>query len=302
MRHPRQTPWTPSIPTFARAYAEEIVVGVDRQVGQSWTFGVHGIYRSLRRVIEDTCVPSDTCENYAFFNPGSSTEVCLAGVCQPLFPSIRPARRYFRGIEVTAQKRLSDHWMLYASYLYSARLKGNYDGAFRAIGGFFAKDPNITDDFDYPEFRSTPTGNLTLDRMHQAKLQAAYVFPFGLTLSASGYYQTGTPLSKIGWWDGYGAARRSSSTPRGTEGRSPDTLRDRRAPRLRRSRSGRSTFTFSRTSSTSSNRQQTTDDRPGLGVPPGGQRLADADQLCTTASPTPGSSRGRCGSGCASSF
>ncbi|MGE5278733.1 MAG: TonB-dependent receptor [Acidobacteriota bacterium] len=207
-------------PNIRSPYADEIVFGVERQVGANWSVGVRGIYRSLRRIIEDTCVPSDTCDNYAFFNPGFSTEVCLAGDCQPA-PQFGPARRYFRGVEVTGQKRLSDHWMMYASYLYGT-LKGNYDGAFRAIGGFFAKDPNITDDFDYPEFQVNAYGNLTLDRQHQAKLQAAYVFPFGLTLSASGYYQTGTPLSRIGWWNNY-AGPELFLTPRGSEGRTPDT-------------------------------------------------------------------------------
>jgi len=207
-------------PDIRSPYSDEIVLGVERQIGATWSVGVRGIYRSLRKIIEDTCVPSDTCENYAFFNPGFSTEVCLEGDCQPA-PQFGPARRYFRGFEVTAQKRLADHWMLYASYLYGT-LKGNYDGAFRAIGGFFAKNPNITDDFDYPEFQVNAYGNLTLDRRHQAKLQAAYVFPFGLTVSASGFYQTGIPLSRIGWWNNY-AGPEIFITQRGSEGRTPDT-------------------------------------------------------------------------------
>jgi hypothetical protein len=108
---------------------------------------------------------------------------------------------------------------VYASYLYSS-LEGNYDGAYRAVGGFFARDPNITDDFDYPEFEVNAYGRLTLDRPHQAKLQTAYMFPFGLTLALSAYYQSGTPLSRIGWWDGY-AGPELFITPRGSEGRSP---------------------------------------------------------------------------------
>src|SRR5215831_11934506 len=207
-------------PNIRAPYADEIVLGIERQIGSEWSVGVRGIYRSLRRIIEDTCVPSDTCENYAFFNPGFSETVCLAGDCQPA-PQFYPARRYFKGIELTIQKRLSDRWLLYASYLYSS-LQGNYDGAFRAIGGFFAKDPNITDDFDYPEFQVNAYGRLTLDRRHQVKAQAAYVFPFGLTVSASGYYQTGTPLSKIGWWNNY-AGPEIFIDPRGTAGITPDT-------------------------------------------------------------------------------
>ncbi len=207
-------------PNIRPPYGDEILVGFERQVGTSWTFGLRGIYRSIRMVLEDGCVPEGGCDNYAFFNPGFSTEVCLEGVCQPA-PQFGPGRRYFRGVEVTAQKRLADNWLIFASYLYGS-LKGNYDGSFRAIGGFFARNPNITDDFDYPEFQVNANGKLTLDRPHTVKLQAAYVFPFNLTLSASGYYQSGTPLSRIGWWNGYEGPE-LFLTPRGSEGRSPET-------------------------------------------------------------------------------
>ena len=196
-------------PNIRSPYADEIIVGIERQFGTTWTVGLRGIYRSLRRVLEDTYL--EDVDNYAFINPGESV----------LAPDLPFAKRYFRGIELTAQKRLSDNWMLYASYLYSS-LRGNFDGSFRAIGGFFAKNPNITDDFDYPEFQVNAGGRLTLDRPHQLKLQTAYVFPFGLTTSLAGFYQSGTPLSRIGWWNGY-AGPEIFITPRGSEGRSPDT-------------------------------------------------------------------------------
>jgi Carboxypeptidase regulatory-like domain/TonB dependent receptor-like, beta-barrel len=196
-------------PNLHSPYSEEILAGVEWQFTDTWVVGVRGIYRSLSRVLEDTYIPE--LDNYAFFNPGDSV----------LAPEFAPGKRYFRGIELTAQKRLSDCWMLFASYLYSS-LRGNFDGSFRAIGGFFARNPFITDDFDYPEFQVNAYGDLTLDRPHQAKLQVAYVFPFGLTTSASGYYQSGLPLSRIGWWDAY-IGPELFITPRGSEGRSPDT-------------------------------------------------------------------------------
>ncbi len=209
-------------PNISTEYLQEIVVGVEHQFGQ-WNLGVQGMYRSIRSVVEDTCVPVDVCDNYAFFNPGNSTVVpCPPDFTLPCYngQALPGASRFFRGIQFTAQKQLSDHWMLYASYLYST-LRGNFDGSYRAIGGFNSKDPNITDDFDYPEFEVNAYGPLTLDRPHQAKLQAAYVFPFNLTFAASAYYLSGTPLSKIGWWDGYGGPELFLS-PRGSEGRSPD--------------------------------------------------------------------------------
>ena len=208
-------------PNIRSPYSDEVIVGIERQVGDTWSFSLKGIYRSLRRTIEDTCVPSDTCDNYGFINPGFSEQTCLfSGGCQPA-PQFAPARRYFRGIEVAAQKRFANNWLLYASYLYSS-LKGNYDGAFRAVGGFFARNPNITDDFDYPEFQVNAYGDLTLDRPHQAKLQAAYSFPFGLTASAAAYYQSGLPISRIGWWNPYGGPELFINQ-RGSDGRSPDT-------------------------------------------------------------------------------
>jgi hypothetical protein len=203
-------------PNLKPEYMDEFQLGLEREVAKNWTVGVRGIYRRLRQVIEDTYVPSDT--NYAFVNPGETNQACYQGVCQDIV-GLPKASRIFKGIELTAQKRLSDRWMVYASYLYS-RLQGNFDGSFRAIGGFNAKDPNITDDFDYPEFLVNADGPLTLDRTHQVKVQGAYVFPFGLTASLSGYYESGTPLSKIGWWDGYGGPELFLA-PRGSEGRSP---------------------------------------------------------------------------------
>jgi len=210
-------------PLISTEYMQEILFGVERQVGNDWTIGVTGIFRAMRSVLEDTCVPVDVCDNYAFFNPGNSTVTpCPPDFAFPCYngQAFPNARRYFRGVQLAVQKRLSDHWMLYASYLYSS-LEGNFDGSFRAIGGFNAKDPNITDDFDYPEFVVNSTGNLTLDRQSQAKLQAAYVFPFNLTLAMSAYYLSGTPLSRVGWWDGYGGPE-TFILPRGSEGHSPN--------------------------------------------------------------------------------
>jgi hypothetical protein len=210
-------------PNLKSPYSQEILAGVEFQLGASWAVGVKGIYRALGRVLEDTCVPVDVCDNYAFFNPGESTVV----PCPPDFElpcyngqALPAGKRYFRGIEIAAQKNLSQNWSLYASYLY-ATLKGNFDGSFRAIGGFFSRNPNITDDFDYPEFQVNANGDLTLDRRNQVKLQAAYVFPFGLTTSLSGYWENGTPLSRLGWWNEYSQAELFLS-PRGSNGHTPD--------------------------------------------------------------------------------
>src|SRR5262249_52108751 len=84
-------------PNLKSPYSQEILAGVELQLGTSWGVGVKGIYRALGRVLEDTCVPVDVCDNYAFFNPGSSTVV----PCPPDFQfpcyngqAFPPGKRY----------------------------------------------------------------------------------------------------------------------------------------------------------------------------------------------------------------
>ena len=181
------------------------------------------MYRSIRSVVEDTCVPVDVCDNYAFFNPGNSTVVpCPPDFTLPCYNGQALPGASGSSAASSSRRRSSSPTTGCCTRATSTRpCEGNFDGSYRAIGGFNAKDPNITDDFDYPEFEVNAYGPLTLDRPHQAKLQAAYVFPFNLTFSASAYYLSGTPLSKIGWWDGYGGPELFLA-PRGSEGRSPD--------------------------------------------------------------------------------
>ncbi len=55
-------------------------------------------------------------------------------------------------------------------------------------------------------------------------MNGSYEWDFGLTAGASLTYQTGTPISRLGYHDGYGRYE-LFLTPRGTEGRTPDTTR-----------------------------------------------------------------------------
>ena len=74
-------------------------------------------------------------------------------------------------------------------------------------------------------FRSVNSnGLLSGDRTHQFKANGSYEWDFGLTLGANLVYQSGTPISRLGYHNGYGRYE-LFLVDRGTEGRSPDTLR-----------------------------------------------------------------------------
>jgi hypothetical protein len=114
-----------------------------------------------------------------------------------------------------------------------ATLKGNYDGTFSPYTQpRGTADPNISALYDYYDFFTrgsvvngvaqpfTANGYLSNDRRSVAKLSGVYVTSFNLSLGLVTYYQTGTPISRIGFSDAYTRPEFFLAT-RGSEGRVP---------------------------------------------------------------------------------
>jgi len=199
------------------SYTDEFILGVETTYHSLYTFGGKFIRRYLGRAIEDGLDVTSPLGDYFIMNPGQSTP---AGVTYP------QAIRDYKGIELTAQRKFADHYNWQVSYLWS-ELKGNYEGAYQGIGGVDGTgqlDPNINSAFDLPEFIVNSYGLLSGDRKHQVKANGAYQWDSGWSLGATLVYQTGTPISRLGYHDGYGRYE-LFLTPRGTEGRAPDTTR-----------------------------------------------------------------------------
>ena len=197
-------------------YVAEYILGYDVAVTSKFAVGVKGVYRSLERIIEDRFASFDDNGNpiYAIGNPGRgdfktglycSFTGCYAGLSaderNALFVPVPAPKRYYKGLEISATKRLADNWQMLASYTYS-KLEGNYDGAFQASTGQL--DPNINSAYDYANFLDNAYGYLSGDRRHQFKLNGSYIFPFKLTTGFSFHYQTGRPFNRMGYWNGYG--------------------------------------------------------------------------------------------------
>jgi len=184
---------TPVDPNIKGQYVDEYVIGGEFEVVKDWIVGGKYIYRNLGRVIEDSLAADGS---YYLGNPGSGLLSEMYDESYTfLYPAPKP-KRQFTGVEVVAKKRFSNNWQMTASYLWS-RLEGNYDGTFQASTGQL--DPNLNSAFDYAEFTVKNTGLLSFDRTHMFKINAAYQFNFGLSLGASAYYQTGTPVTAYGY-------------------------------------------------------------------------------------------------------
>ena len=203
-------------------YQDEIIAGFEYEIAKGWAVGVKGIYKALGRVVEDRCdlavnpdiaqynvIPSTTC---ALINVGAGDS--LGTIKDPTDKTCYPngdadadgnlvagqpcdstqARRYFRGIELTASHRFSNNFFVLASYLYS-ELRGNYSGNLSQTRTSGQSDPNINADFDYPGLVINAYGKLPNDRQHQVKFSGYYAFPFGLTVGANAFYTSGRPFS-----------------------------------------------------------------------------------------------------------
>jgi outer membrane receptor protein involved in Fe transport len=209
---------TPVDPDLKGQYVDELMVGYEYELANNLAVGVQGTYRKLGRVVEDFLDPVSG--GYHIANPGEGSGVNMS--FYDYEPAIAPdVKRTFKGVQLHARKRFSNHAQLFASYLWS-RLEGNYDGLFQASTGQL--DPNINSAFDYADFMINADGLLSNDRTHQFKLYGSYTLSSGplndLTIGFSTYYASGFPLNAYGYSAGY-QNWEYYLAPRGSLGRGP---------------------------------------------------------------------------------
>ncbi len=216
----------PADPNLKNQYLHEAIVGYERELSPDWSAGAKVIWREYGRVIEDFLCADDG--TYCIGNPGEGIMTAVYTYdYSRTFPA-PDAEREYRGVELTARKRMADDWQMMASYLWS-ELEGNYDGGYAPFTNVGA-DPNISAAYDYYDFFTdgrnldviTNQGPLSNDRRHQFKVSGFYLTPVKLSVGASAYWRSGTPVTRYGFSDGYGRYE-FFLTERGGEGRSPDT-------------------------------------------------------------------------------
>jgi outer membrane receptor protein involved in Fe transport len=219
---------TPVDPDVRPPTLTEWATGFEYEPVRNLVVGVRGIYRNYVWIIEDGSF--DDGNNYFLFNPGrkvtsnlndprATTEDKACG--DPTIGCFGKARRYYRAIEFTANKRFSNRYQFMASYTYSS-LEGNYEGLFRNDNG--QSDPNITSLFDLVSLLSNTYGRLPNDKPHQFKLNGTYQTPFKLMISGNFYVQSGQPFNMMvphpvyGNNEGFGMPRGTAVVPKITVG------------------------------------------------------------------------------------
>lgn len=196
-------------------------IGFEYEVAKNYYFGTRGIYRAQGSVIEDGSFNDG--DDYFLFNPGeirdgdNTTEERACAGDPTSDPPRAPqcfgrARRYYRALEFTFNRRFSKNYQWVASYVYSS-LIGNYEGLFRNDNG--QSDPNITSLFDLTSLLVNTYGRLPNDRPHQFKFNGSYETPFKLLVSGNFYVQSGIPFNQLIPHPVYGN-NEGFAVPRGT--------------------------------------------------------------------------------------
>jgi len=116
---------------------------------------------------------------------------------------VNPVRNY-QAVEIEVNKGFSQGWLMRANYRI-ARLRGNYEGAFRNDNG--QTDPSISSLFDFTPGSFNLLGDqfavgpLNTDRRHVVNGFFSYTFPKdklkGLTMGTGIRVQGGTPISEL---------------------------------------------------------------------------------------------------------
>jgi hypothetical protein len=183
---------------------DEFTLGYEQQITQNSKFTVRGIYRMLRKGLEDGY--SEQADQYFWGNPGSGD---LSN-----FPKLK---REYTTLELTFKRTGAERFNFLASYLLS-RNTGNYPGVFPSDYGFGWA--NASAQVEIPEQFINSDGLLPNDRPHVFKFYGSYQLGYGVTTGTTFFWMSGTPLSEFGasMYDPY---YKVFITPRGEAGRTP---------------------------------------------------------------------------------
>ncbi len=201
-------------------YQDEYILGFQTQLTDHLSAGVRGIYRELKRAIDDTCdyrpivawAEQNGYDNVAIGNPafpycrlynpgsdgvwnldvdGNGTLETVSIPAEQLGPK---AKRSYSAIEFFWEGNW-DKFFLQGSYTY-ARSKGNSEGGVKSDIG--QGDTGTTQDFDYPELAIGSYGYLPNDRRHTLKMFGNYEFTEEWSAGANLLIQSGRPENCIG--------------------------------------------------------------------------------------------------------
>ncbi|WP_286270374.1 TonB-dependent receptor [Thalassotalea hakodatensis] len=202
-------------------YQDEIIIGYQQEYNEDWTLGAKFMGRTVGNGMDDFCA-NDGFTNWAadngydnfdphslagciIVNPGEDITIFMdlendGNLVKTTTPAeyhgLPEYKRHYLGLELTAEKALSDNWKANFSYVLS-RTWGNVEGYVNS--SLAQEDAGATQDFDHANFMKGAYGNLPTDRTHQLKAYGLYEVNDELAVSVNFSATSGIPLSCQGF-------------------------------------------------------------------------------------------------------
>jgi hypothetical protein len=164
----------------------EFTLGFQRQLGRTMGVTVRGVMRDWENLIDD---------NY-YFNTNKNLVIN--------YDNFSGAKREYRSLQTTFDKRFSNRWSMLANYTWS-ETKGNH---FSTTASSYADHPDAMCRSTDATVGTVPcrdvigiTGFASYDRPHVFNLLGQYAFELGrvnLTLGAAGYWNSGLRTNRTG--------------------------------------------------------------------------------------------------------
>lgn len=209
-------------------YQDEIILGFQSMLTDTWSWGVRATYRKLNNAIDDMeitstgilCDGEPVSPGFVMANPGKPVTILSDTDCDgenDAFVTIDTSkagwamfdedgnyvgevgypepRRTYRAIELMIDRAWDGHWSFNAAYTLSY-LKGNAEGPVNSDTDF--ADAGRTEAFDNPWVNYGAYGWLPNDRRHQLKMRGSYALGEHWEIGATATVQSGRPISRIG--------------------------------------------------------------------------------------------------------
>jgi hypothetical protein len=200
---------------------DEFILGLQKALGgkKGWVVGAKAVYRRVNDGMDDYCARQSIIDyvqsqghpsfslagGCALMNPGRDLhlQLDLNGDGQ-LSPITIPASalglarytRFYRALELTAEKPFDGRWGLQASYTW-AHNNGTAEGYVNS--NLNQTDAGITQDFDFASFAAGAFGDLPNDRRHTLKLFGTVALSPQFNLGLNTLIQSGRPTNCNGF-------------------------------------------------------------------------------------------------------
>ena len=187
---------------------KQAIVGIERDLWRGISVGVNGIWRDSDQFIDDVIqVPLSDYETFTIRDPGPDgvantgdetgnsitvyDQITDTEDNRFLITNPEGAFRRYRGVELSANKRMSNRWQMQGSWVIS-KITGNYNNTNNYGNSSEYNSPNT--DPDVQPYRS---GRLTNDNSHIAKLLLTYRGPWDVVLSGAFSYLSGQTFNRL---------------------------------------------------------------------------------------------------------